>query len=116
MLQGTFDSIEDLLQVADLYFPGEGCSTQYFFPTVVAANLPWIAATSSDVKGVVGQEWSSLMFQPGDLQGLTTRLRSWLQDPSSLELETAKAKSYFIEHQSAEGSLERWSSLFRGLL
>ena len=56
LMQGAFDSIDELMQVADLcVFPGEGWSLESYFPAVLASGVPWLAARSAQATEMAGE-------------------------------------------------------------
>ncbi len=114
MMQGAFDSIDDLLQVADLcVFPGEGWSLESYFPAVVASGTPWLAAKSTEASVMAGESASSLFFQPGDWNEFAGKLRAWNRDPAEIEKVSQQARHSFLTRVDSQQVIQEWLQLFR---
>ncbi len=116
LLQGSFDSIEELLQLADLcIFPGEATSTQFYAQAIVSSGIPWFAAQSSDMRAIAGPNSSRLLFSSGDASALTQLIGDWLRDETQFQPAWQAARDHFQKHFSIDHALRSWSELIHRL-
>lgn len=108
-IHGCFDSVEDLLQVADLcVFPGEGCGLQYYLPMAIASGVPWLAADGQDVRAMVGNNSDDLLISSGAQSAWTEALQKWLRHQDSLSNPVAQAQQHFFEQRNTAEILQAW--------
>lgn len=114
LMHGAFDSIEELLQLADLVvFPGEGTSTQFYLPVVIGSGVPFLACSSQDAKWMINDPvlQERFLLPAGNVEIWEKRIRSWMEDPLPLQDDAWKAQLAFQNQFPSSQNVESWLEL-----
>ena len=114
LLQGSFDSIDELLQLADLcLFPSAGQGVQFYQPMTVASGIPALFSDSPDRRALLGSD-DRLYFQPSQ-DGIREKLMAWYQNPLSLREATESAQHHFHNTAPMQSACDRWHATLSSL-
>ena len=81
VLPGMFTCMEALLQAADLcVFPAAGRGLGWLVPTCITSSIPFVAAQSPELVGLLGDTCCPLLYPAGNAKALQSWVAGWLRD------------------------------------
>lgn len=108
LLQGSFDSVEEWMQVADLCIYPPRVGEQFYVPMSIASNTPILLGDSPERRARYGDREELLV--PFRRDEISQRLESWLDQPDLLLKAFAALRHVYLEQASVEQTLAEWTS------